>query len=267
MNEPVFNSMYASAYDQLYREKHYQDECDLLEGLFRRYSAGPIRKILDVGCGTGNHAVLLAEKGFHVTGVDSSPHMVRVAAGKVRPSASGSANPVFEVGDILKLSLPSHFDVALMMFSVLGYQTKNTEVLRALGNVRHHLHYGGLVLFDTWYGPAVLTQRPGERVILREESNASLLRTSSSWLDVYNHVCNVTFQLWDIRGDRVVAQTRERHVMRFFFPQELELYLHLAGFELLRLGGFPDFDRDPDESTWNVLAVARAVDAAGTVGV
>jgi hypothetical protein len=46
--------------------------------------------------------------------------------------------------------------------------------------------------------------------------------------------------------------------MRYFFPMELEVLLECAGFTLVRLGAFPDVDRNPDETTWNCLAVARA---------
>jgi len=47
--------------------------------------------------------------------------------------------------------------------------------------------------------------------------------------------------------------------MRFFFPLELNFFLESAGFTSIHFGTFPEFDKDPDETTWNVLAVARAV--------
>ena len=56
------------------------------------------------------------------------------------------------------------FDAALMMFAVLGYQVENDDVLAALRTARRHLEPGGLFIFDVWYGPAVLHQRPSERV-------------------------------------------------------------------------------------------------------
>jgi hypothetical protein len=40
---------------------------------------------------------------------------------------------------------------------------------------------------------------------------------------------------------------------------ELDLFLRSSGFCLVRLGAFPSIERDPDETTWNVLGVARAV--------
>ena len=48
------------------------------------------------------------------------------------------------------------------------------------------------------------------------------------------------------------------HRMRYFFAPELVLFLESSGFRALRLGAFPDFDREPDETTWNVLATATA---------
>ena len=51
-----------------------------------------------------------------------------------------------------------------MMFAVLGYQHTNADVLDALATARAHLDVGGLFAFDVWYGPAVLSERPSERV-------------------------------------------------------------------------------------------------------
>jgi len=76
---------------------------------------------------------------------------------------------------------------------------------------------------------------------------------------VRRHVCVVSYHLWHIHEDHVLVKTQECHSMRFFFPQELELLLEVSGFHLLRLGSFPDFARDPDETTWNVMAVGQAM--------
>ena len=47
--------------------------------------------------------------------------------------------------------------------------------------------------------------------------------------------------------------------MRYFFAPELELILAASGFELVRLGAFPNLDDEPTEQTWNVALVARAI--------
>jgi hypothetical protein len=86
-----------------------------------------------------------------------------------------------------------------------------------------------------------------------------VIRVASGRLDVRTHLCEVDYQLWTLEGDRLLEEATERHVVRYFFPLELELLLSLAGFSLVRLDGFPGFETEPDASTWNVLAVARAV--------
>ena len=59
------------------------------------------------------------------------------------------------------------------------------------------------------------------------------------------------------RSERPDRRDVEDHRVRFFFPLELQLFLDDAGFDLIRIGDFEDFERDPDESTWNVLVAAR----------
>jgi hypothetical protein len=78
-------------------------------------------------------------------------------------------------------------------------------------------------------------------------------------MDVLNHVCVVHYRVWFLDKRRGVSQTEETHRVRYFFPLELDLLLRTSGFELLRLGAFPEFERAPEETTWNVLTVARAV--------
>jgi SAM-dependent methyltransferase len=248
----VFGAQYAAAYDAVYGPKDYGAECDLLERLFREYGSG-VRRVLDLGCGTGSHAVVLAERGYDVVGVDRSEEMLAQAVEKA-PTAR------FVRGDVRSVELGETFDAALMMFAVLGYQLETGDVLAALATARRHLDEGGLLLFDVWYGPAVLTQRPERRVLrLPLADGAELVRTSSGRLDSARDRCSVRIEVARVEGGTVVSETEETHDVRYFFPSELRLLLGLSGFELVRTGAFPDFDRDPDDATWNVLAAARAV--------
>ena len=256
MSRP-FAELYAAAYDSIYRDKDYAAECDLVERLFAEHAASPVREVLDLGCGTGGHAVPLAARGYDVVGVDISEQMLARAARRVE--AASGASPRFENGDLRNVTLDRRFDAALMMFAVLGYQVENRDVLAALRNVRRHLRQGGLFVFDVWYGPAVLVERPTERVKEIAAADVRWLRVATPTVDVRNHRCTVEYHLYGLQGDRLLGEATERHAMRFFFPLELELLLASCGFELLHLGAFPDLDRAPDERTWNVLSIARAL--------
>jgi SAM-dependent methyltransferase len=254
----IFGPSYADAYNQLYIDKDYAAECDLIEKLFRRYSTSSVSRVLDLGCGTGNHAFPVSRRGYDVVGVERAESMLALARRKL--SQNGNKGTVrFQQGDIRDVDLGQKFDAALMMFAVLGYQVENGDVLAALKTARRHLEPGGLLIVDFWYGPAVLHQRPSERVKIIPGEAGDILRSASGELDTARHTCTVRFHMWQLNKDRLVAETDETHFMRYFFPQELSLFLDCSGLSLLRLGAFPDFDRQPDETTWNVLAVARAV--------
>lgn len=254
MTLAVFGPAYADAYDDLYQDKDYAAEVGLIEEVFGRYGAGEVRRVVDLGCGTGAHAAPLAERGYDVLGVDRSPDMLQRAMDR-------SSRARFTRGEIGNLALRERFDAALMMFAVLGYQVANADVQAALSSARRHLRPCGLLFGDVWYGPAVLAQRPAERVKAIDIPAGQVIRVASSELDTRRNLCTVRYQLWRMEDGRVSAQTCEQHPMRYFFAPELELFLADAGFELVRLGAFPAFDDEPSEETWNVAFAARALGA------
>jgi SAM-dependent methyltransferase len=252
VTQTVFGPDYAGAYDDLYQDKDYAAECDLLERVFSEYARPAVHSVLDLGCGTGGHSAVLAERGYTVVGVDRSADMLR----RARERASGAR---FEVGDITAIDLNETFDAVVIMFAVLGYLTCNSDIQRALGAARRHLRPGGVLFADVWYGPAVLAQRPSERVkVIDLPNSGQVIRVASSVLDTRRDVCTVNYHLWRMESRRLVAEAREQHAMRYFFEPELESLLASAGFELVRCGGFPELDQEPSERTWNVAFVARA---------
>ncbi len=256
MPDTVFGDAYSAVYDRLYAEKDYAAECRFLGEAFRRFASGPVRDVADFGCGTGNHARLLAAAGFIVTGVDLSPAMLQAARAKSDPATPARVR--YLQGDVATVELGTTFDALVMMFAVLGYQTSNARLAATLANVRRHLRTGGLFVADFWYGPAVLATRPSDRVRTLPRPGGKLLRCARTVLDTRAHVAHVTFDLLEIEGERVVRETSETHDMRFLFPEELEFHLQVAGLEPLSLTAFADFDVPVSDATWNAVLVARS---------
>lgn len=260
MSAGVFGSDYAGRYDFLYQDKDYERECDMLADVFTRFADGPVQSVLDLGCGTGNHALPLARRGFAVTGVDRSPGMLEQASRKADALALGDIRPTFRQGDVRDLHLGQTFDAVLMMFAVLGYQLTNENVASALATVRRHLKPGGLFAFDIWYGPAVLAIRPGERVKTIPAPDGTVIRAASTTMDSFRQLAEVRYRMWHVRESGPVVETTETHQMRYFFPQELALFLEHARLRLVHFSDFGALDRSPDDSTWNTLAIAEAVE-------
>lgn len=255
MSQP-FSTHYAQAYDALYREKDYAGECDLLERVFARHARGKVRTLLDLGCGTGNHALPLAQRGYEVVGVDRAPAMLEQARSKAA-GLTCDVPPEFREGDVRSLSLGRTFDAATLMFAVLGYQATNAHVLATLRGIATHLRPGGLLVFDVWYGPAVLNDPPTARTKVSQVEGGEVVRETTPTLDPRAHTCLIAFRTRRMAGEQVLEESEEQHLVRYFFPLELELFLETAGLELVELSSFPDPARPLDLQTWNALVVAR----------
>ena len=244
---------YAKYYDALYREKDYAGEVDYLERLFKQYADKPVHTILDLGCGSGGHALPLAERSYRVTGVDRSAEMLSAARQK-----SKGGNPEFLQSDLTTIALGRQFDAVISMFAVLSYVTENRDLLCAFRVIREHLLPGGLFFFDAWFGPAVLAERPSDRYKIIENGNERIIRFAHPQMDVLSHTVTVNYKVMHLSGNQVVGELDESHPMRFFFPLEVEQYLQTCGFELLSMHTFMDETRLLSEHEWNMAVVARA---------
>jgi len=256
----VFGPGYAGAYDALYGEKDYASECDVLERLAGEFSRnGKISAMADFGCGTGNHAIPLALRGYRVTGVDLSPSMLEQARAKAA-AAGVTERTSFVLGNVQDAALPgASFDAAIMMFAVLGYQRTDQEVIAALSNVRRHLPTGAPFIFDVWYGPAVIQDRPGARERQVDGPSGTLVRRTHATLDEAKNLCTVHFELERLEGGKSMQTVQEDHVMRYFFPEELDGFAAKAGFAPVALRDFNDYRKAATSSSWNVTGVLRAV--------
>ena len=257
MSELAF-SFSNKIYDVLYTSKDYTEECNYLERVFSRFETGKTSRIVDFGCGTGGHSIPLAERGYRVHGVDASEEMIEIALSKTQENSRKS--PRFSVGDICTIDLEESSDALVMMFAVVGYQTENVKLQNLFRNARKHLRKEGLLVFDCWYGPAVLSQKPSVRLkSIHLDENTELLRYAEPELDAFNSIVKVKYTILKIGDDRIVEKAEEVHFMRYLFPQEIQLLLENASFECLDISPFMDLEKRPTEDDWNISVVAKAV--------
>ncbi len=192
--------------------------------------------------------------GYQVTGVDRSEDMLEIAR---RKAATQGKPIVFESGDIRRLELKQKFDAAIAMFAVMSYQTTNQNVANALLSVHRHINPGGIFVFDVWFGPAVLTEKPGDRLKAIDQGGKRILRYAHPITDVNKHTVEVNYTVLEIENDKTTAEIRESHLMRFFFYQELLYFAQKNDFEVLKICPFLQMDSDVNTSDWNISVVAR----------
>jgi SAM-dependent methyltransferase len=247
---------YARYYDLLYRDKNYATEAEHVAGLLRHY-APDARTILDIGCGTGAHARELAGAGYLVHGVDISAGMLE-RAHEMRASlpVELAGRLSFSQGDARSLRLGEKFDAVVSLFHVMSYQTSNQDLLSAFASARAHLVTSGVFIFDCWYGPAVLTDRP--RVVTKTFADGGLLleRLAEPVMDAERNVVEVRYTLKVSGGSSEDETIRERHNMRYLFTPEVELMLASNDLTLVDSREWMSA-REPGFDSWNVCYIAR----------
>jgi hypothetical protein len=144
-----------------------------------------------------------------------------------------------------------------LLYLLCNVQLGREKVLK---NVRSHLNLNGLFIFDVWNGLAVIRNLPETRVKKVENDTLKISRTAQPTLKPTDHTCEVSYQLIiEEKKPNVLKTINEQHLVRFFFPKEIEYYLANTGFELLRFCPFLEFNAKITENTWNMTIIAKAV--------
>jgi len=249
---------YARYYDLLYRDKDYAGEAQFVHKLLQNY-APSTKSILELGCGTGVHAFLLAKEGYQVHGVDLSQQMLQQATDRLSHLPTELASRLeFSPGDIRTIQLNQQFDAVISLFHVISYQTSNEDLLAAFATVKSHLKPGGVFIFDCWYGPAVLSDRPVVRIKRLEDEEISAIRIANPVMYPNENLVDVNYQvLIKQKNTNTVEELQELHKMRYLFKPEINLLFLQSGFEYVENREWMT-NRESGFDTWGVYFVARA---------
>jgi SAM-dependent methyltransferase len=253
----VFDA-YSKYYDLLYRDKDYAAEANCVADVCQRHGATGL-DLLDLGCGTGRHAAELARLGYAVSGVERSPTMLaRAQEQRERLDASLAERLRFHAGDACSFRAGRRFDVVTSLFHVLSYQVYNDLVKGLIATAAAHLAPGGLFVFDYWYGPAVLSQKPEARFRSIADDEVEILRFADPRSFPNENRVDVNYTIVVREKKTGVSHSlSELHSMRYFFAPELEWYLQDAGFDVVHTGDLLRPGASLGTSTWNAMHVAR----------
>lgn len=238
-----FNLDYALMYDAIHSQKNYQREIQSISSLIPK-SVTEITKILDFGCGTGNHAFFLQQLGYEVTGFDISKTMLDAAEEKFP-----------QIKFVSTLDNLSHkFDYCLSLFDVLSYLSIE-QLTDALVTINQVTNPGGKMFGETWHTPGVLHSPPTNKQRIFQFQGKELTRVVQV-IDSNPPDFNLLLTIIDSEN---TVKYRETHSMRSYTEDELKECLHNAGFspECFRPGAFgsPIFT----ENAFRIHFVAKKV--------
>jgi SAM-dependent methyltransferase len=227
----------AEFYDLIYSTfKDYIGEAAQIAGLLRQVNP-QCKTVLDVACGTGEHARLLAADGFVVDGIDLNPAFVRIAEGK-HPAGR------FLLADMSDFELSQQYDAVLCLFSSIAYLQTLDRVRRAFTCFRDRLTARGVIIVEPWFAPGVL--EPGR--VTRQTAEANEIRVSRvSRVEIEGNISRLHFD-YEISDSTATRHASELHELGLFTTTELLRTFEEAGLQA---------DYDPKVLNERGLYIAR----------
>ncbi len=223
--EALFEN-YARKYDQEPFVQGAMGECDFIELEIHRDKSS---KIIDIGCGTGRHAIELTKRGYTVTGVDLSEDQIKRAREKAQEAG---VSIDFQTQDARNLAFDGEFDLAIMLceggFPLMETDEMNFEILK---NVAKALRNNGKFIFTTLNGLFPLYHNVKEFYTESGGSkNVTYASTTFNLMTFRDHN-DVTFE--DDLGNKKDLHCNER----YYVPSEITWLLKSLRFKTIDIFG------------------------------
>jgi 2-polyprenyl-3-methyl-5-hydroxy-6-metoxy-1,4-benzoquinol methylase len=201
-------------------------ECDFIE---KELGCNKSLKILDVGCGTGRHAIELSKRGYNVTGIDLSESQLKRAREKAKAE---NLSLDFQRQNARSLPFESEFDIAIMLceggFSLMETDEMNFEILTS---VTKALRPPAKIIFTTPNGLFPLFRSVEEFYASAREDGASICHSSNFDLMTFRDYNIVEFE--DDSGAKKSLNCNER----YYVPCEITWQLKSLGYKTIDIFG------------------------------
>lgn len=214
----------------LYDMQNAEDRDDI--GFFRekaKVTGGPI---LELACGTGVLSIPIAESGIEVYGLDLSPEMIGLA----RQKSSGLKNVHFAIGNMTKFKLDRKFKLIFCGFNSIAHLHSFVELQGMLESAKENLAPDGLLILDCFVpNPKYLVRPKGALYPVYDNGDMKIQEENE-----YDPVAQVNHIIWHYEYQH--DQWIEHLDMRIYYPQELQNYLRICGYEIKNAYGTHAFD-------------------------
>lgn len=246
--ESLFEN-YGKRYDQEVFVQGTLGECDFIE---QEIGLNKSLKILDIGCGTGRHAIELTKRGYKITGVDLSDSQLDRAREKAEKQ---NVRMDFLKHDARNLPFVKEYDLVIMLcegaFPLMETDEMNYEILK---NATKSLKENGKIIFTTLNGLFPLYHSVEAFCAAgAQEGNATYRSNTFDLMTFRDH--NIT-EIEDDNGNKKRLECNERYYM----PSEITWLLQSLGYQKIeifgaKLGAFSRNDKLTTED-FEMLVVA-----------
>ena len=239
---------YSKYYNLLYKDKNTHTECSYVIKKLEQYHESSIKKVLELGAGSGRHGAIFKKMGIDWAGIERSVEMIQLAAEK---------KVTIIQGDIIDVNLNEKYPAIASLFHVVSYLTSNRQLNQLFQNVHRHLDNNGIFLFDVWYTPAVYFQKPEKRRKEVEDEDLRIVRHACPIVDWNKSVVNVIYKIKIFnKRNGETTKIQENHPMRHFTIPEIENIAGFHNFEFIEAEEWLT-GKAPSTDTWGVTMIMR----------
>lgn len=218
----------AFSYDRLTNDVDYEATVDFYWQILEQEGLQP-DAALDLACGTGSVALLLAQRGLQVTAVDMSEEMLCVASQKAQERELSIR---FVCQKLQELYLPKGVDLAVCALDSLDYITDPDDCREAIKRIYKALNPGGCFIFDV-NTPEKL-RAMDDQVFLDEDEDVYCVWRGE--FDETTNICTYGMDLFQRKGG-LWQRSSEVHEEYAYSAMQLREYLKAAGFTHIRVYG------------------------------
>jgi len=175
----------------------YTEKSALLEveSIIRMLNLKPPTRILDLCCGFGRHAIVLARQGYNVTGLDLSENILQYARQKAE---SLRVNLDLEKRDMRNIQYMNEFDAVINVFTAFGFFDSESDDLLVLQGVARALKPGGQFLIDTINREFVIQSQQSQSWNI----NDGTVILEERFFDFFKSRLEIIHQLVDNKGQK-----------------------------------------------------------------
>lgn len=247
----MYTEKFASYYDTLHSSKNYKEECDLILKNSINFS-----KLLDIGCGTFTHGIILSKKYEKVLGVDLSEPMLKIAEKKIKNL--DLKNLETYCGPLENISPSNFFDTIISMFYVVNHISSLTELKTFFTKVIGLLNHDGVFIFDCWNGTACRIEKPNPastKTIKHDfHTVISETKTDTDLLESYS-VMNTSVKIFF--ESELVDQFDYTLEQKLWTPDIFIDILKSVGFKTIQMIPFYNQHESPKETDYKLTFICK----------
>ena len=210
------HALYVRYYDMMFSDKRYADEVAAVCDLYRETCGDTVARVLDLGCGTGNHGIEFQRRGCEVWAQDTDPAMLALAASK----------------GLTTTLPPEPVDLVTALFHVANYCLTLERLDALLSMARDNLRPGGIFVFDAWDAD-VLEADPPKPITFEHYAPPTptfVRRRSIPVVNPRTEVVTVKNETQILEGITPIASFVWQYTHRVWTPDMIADRLKVAGF-------------------------------------